>query len=128
MQKYAQGLGIDCDSPTKVYIAPKIDVDRYGGNSFQETFFTEFSKGDITVQAAAKTAYEAWKKNQINPDKAIPMNEFIGICGNANLTLTKLRENLALRQTEPTQSVLLLIDGMETCNGDPVKAATSFNK
>lgn len=124
LQQYAQGMGIDCDSPTKVYIAPKVDVDAYGGNSFQEAFFAAFSKGDVTVRDAAKCAFEARQKAIYNPNNEPlkgTLDEFVGICGNANLTLNQLRENLALRQEEPTQSVLLLIDSSGSMKGKKIE-------
>lgn len=114
LKKYAKGFGIDCSSPTKVYVGPQGEPNLLN-DYFQEKFFEEFSKGNVTVEAAARTAAAHWgKKAYYNPPT---FEEMIGICGNRNLTLNQLRENVSRRKKIPTHSLLFVIDGSGSMKG-----------
>ncbi|OGV42419.1 MAG: hypothetical protein A2X46_11190 [Lentisphaerae bacterium GWF2_57_35] len=120
LEAYATGFGIDCNSKTKVYIAPKIDVGSYAETAFQSKFYEEFGKGHVTVEQAVKLGYEAWKKNFANPAIVDPLDKMIGICGNSQLTLNQLRANLAQRKVKPDQSIVVLIDGSGSMKGEKI--------
>lgn len=121
MERYAGGLGIPCNSKTKVYIAPKINVGAYEGTQFQETFFKEFSKGNVTVNQAVTAAYAQWAKGQVGGSTTLAQSDFIGVCGNGNLTLDQLRLNVAERNFKPDKSIALVFDGSGSMNGKKIE-------
>jgi hypothetical protein len=125
LEAYATGFGIDCNSKTKVYIAPKVDVGAYAETAFQSKFYEEFSKGDVTVEQAIKQGYEAWKKNFANPKLVDPLEKMIGVCGNTQLTFNQLRANVAKRKAKPDQSIVFVIDGSSSMQGEKI---TIFKK
>ncbi len=101
IEKYARGFGVLKDAKTKVYIAPRINVPPYESN-FPTFFFAEFAKGDVTVRDAARIAYAKWAAKW--PELAQRGQDFdkdIGIWGNGDLTLNRIRANTAARSGIP---------------------------
>lgn len=96
IDKYARGLGILPDSPTKVYIAPK-QSPSIVVRTFPEEFFKEFGKGDVTAEDAARRAYEKWAKKNFDHPELMKFETEIGIRGNGKLTLNQIRADVTSR-------------------------------
>lgn len=92
--KYAAGFGVLETSQTKTYIGCKFDAPMIGVDSFQETFFLEFSDGNVTVKEACIRAYAVFTRNIKNPN---PFEQMFAIIGNADLTLNQVRVSLDKR-------------------------------
>ncbi|GEM_PF-4286681 len=100
LDRRARGFGVEPDSLTKVYIAPKIAIGAME-DDFQEKFFEEFGKGDVTAEEAARRAFKVWHDgwgigapelwSSVVPDK---FEDAIGMQGNGALTLDQIRKNL----------------------------------
>lgn len=102
-ERFPNALGIRCDSKTKAYIAPKDSVQGQGDRAtFECVFFEEFAKGDVSVSEAASIAYRRLRESSYSP-AAYPTDwrDFIDICGNVDLTLDDVRENVQKRHRAP---------------------------
>lgn len=96
--RFPNALGVNCDSQKKVYVAPKYSVQAQGDRAtFECAFFRELVKGDVSVDEAARTAYAELVKNSFSPDAYGSFEDAIDICGNKDLTLDDVRENVEKR-------------------------------
>lgn len=100
-ETYARAMGVNCDSRTKAFLAPRTNVQQFFDSAaFQDTFFEEFSRGNVSIEQAARKGHEAWKARLASSGYSAQLGSFeetLGICGNKDLTLDQIRANLDRR-------------------------------